>query len=179
MAERTGGGPRDEAPVKVPIVVEKPSGVLASKLPQVQDEEFRKLTIPMDGKLVLSTDPSLIGKKNFQTLTNMMYRPGHIKSIGGMTKINTDALSGDFITKSAFQYVEILPDKTNRSHVLVQTSNADFTASSVQQHKALVPATGEFEATALWTDSAGAGLGRFSNAPDHAAVYCNGIDTLI
>ena len=38
---------------------------------------------------------------------------------------------------------------------------------------------GNFEATALWQDSAGAGIGNFSIAPNGQVAYCNGVDSVI
>jgi len=168
---------QDEGTPEVKLI--EPVKMLLPKLSQMQDEQFRKATVPMDGKLIISTDPTLIGRRNFQTLTNMKYRPNHIKGVGGMTKINADALTTYPVVDSAFQYIEQLPNQSFVSHIMARAWNAPFTASCVQHNNCVIPAQQDWQATPLWTDTTGAGLAKFSAAPDHGMVYCNGIDTMI
>ncbi len=136
-------------------------------------QPFRK-DIPLNGKLI-TADPSTIDH-NFQQLTNMRYTDTHPESVRGMTKINTNALTTYLKTRSAFHFVKSQPAE---SHVLIQAYNADLTASRVLENKTAIPGTGSFEATELWIDSSGAGLGRFANASDGQMIYCNGVDTCI
>uniref|UniRef100_A0A6M3KQV7 Uncharacterized protein n=1 Tax=viral metagenome TaxID=1070528 RepID=A0A6M3KQV7_9ZZZZ len=65
------------------------------------------------------------------------------------------------------------------NYLLVQAYNAGFTASQVLMNAGEIPAESEFVSTALWTDSAGAAYGYFSEAPGGRVVYCNGVDTCI
>ncbi len=138
------------------------------------DEKVYHKTIPLTGKLV-TADPATIGQ-NFQTLTNMRYTDTHVKGVQGMTKINTTALTTYLKTRNAFHFKKSQPAE---SHVLAQVYNTGLTASQVLRNAAVIPAQGDFEATALWTDSTGAGRGYFSDAPDGQIIYCNGVDVCI
>jgi hypothetical protein len=131
--------------------------------------------IPFSGKLI-TAEPASIGQ-NFRTLTNMRYTDTHLKGIAGMTKINSNIIDATcYKTRSAFHFNKSQPQE---SHVLVQAYTNTFSASQVRDNTAVVPAAGEFSATALWTDNVGAGVGRFSNAPDGQIIYANGVDTCI
>jgi hypothetical protein len=145
------------------------------------DEKLGKKVIPLSGKLITAEDPLVISS-NFRTLTNMRYGEGAPKSIAGMTKINSSAMDATYKTvKSAFQFRKIQPAETTKAetHVLAQAYNDAFTASHVLQNIAAPPATGDFVATDVWTDSSGAGIGRFSGAPNGMMAYCNGVDTCV
>jgi hypothetical protein len=65
------------------------------------------------------------------------------------------------------------------SHILVQAWNTGLTASKVYQNTTAVNTQGSFSSTALWSDTTGAGIGRFSNAPDGCMTYCNGLDACV
>lgn len=130
--------------------------------------------IPLSGKLVTG-EPSSIGT-NFRTLTNMEYSDTHIRTIQGMTKINTTALSTYLKTRNAIHFRKYQPSE---SHLLIQAYNTGETASQVLQNTTAIPSTGDFSGTALWTDSTGAGQGYFSDAPNGQVAYANGVDTCI
>ena len=53
-----------------------------------EDKDIKTLGLALDGKLVKSEHPALIGK-NFSVLQNMRYRKASIESVYGMSKINT------------------------------------------------------------------------------------------
>ena len=131
-------------------------------------------TIPFSGKFT-TNDPATIGE-NFQTLTNLRYTDTHVKGVQGMTKINTAALTTYLKTRNAFHFKKSQPAE---SHVLIQAYNTGLTASQILQNTTAIPSAGAFSGTALWTDSAGAGTGYFSEAPDGQVVYCNGVDTCL
>jgi len=130
--------------------------------------------IPLSGKFY-TADPAAIGQ-NFQTLKNLRYTDTHIKGVGGMTKINVTAMTTTLLTKNAFHFKKSQPAE---SHVLVQVQNTALTSSEIKENTAVIPGTAAFTATAIWTDSTGFGLGRFSEAPDGQMIYCNGVDTCI
>ena len=65
------------------------------------------------------------------------------------------------------------------SHVLVQAWNTGLTESKVYQNTTAVGSQGSFSSTALWSDTASSGIGRFSNAPDNCMAYCNGLDSCV
>ena len=130
--------------------------------------------IPFSGKW-MTGEPAAIGQ-NFRTLKNMRYTDTHIRGVSGMTKINTAALSTYLKTRSAFHFLKSQPAE---SHILAQAYNTGLTASQVIQNITAIPSAGSFSAVALWADSAGGGIGRFSNAPDGQVIYANGVDTCI
>ena len=138
------------------------------------DTQKKHLEIPLTGKLMLS-DPATIGT-NFQTLTNMRYTDANIQSIAGNTKINSTALSTYLKVRNAHQYTKSQPAE---NHLLAQAYNTGLTASQVIENTTAIPSAGDFSATALWTDSTGAGRGYFSPAPNGQVVYANGVDTCI
>ena len=125
--------------------------------------------IPLSGKLVTSEDSAIIGVGNFQTLQNMRYTKTHIKSIGGMTKINTTALSYPRIQNGYF----FKKDHPSESHIVVQTLNSGQTASSIMDNTTEAPSTGDFGATSIMNKSNTAAA-FFSDAPDGNMVMCDG-----
>ena len=72
-------------------------------LPEVQGEPTKKAILALNGKLITAEDPMVIGK-NFRTLDNMRYGDQSPKTIGGMTKINSAALSARPCVRNAFHY---------------------------------------------------------------------------
>jgi hypothetical protein len=140
----------------------------------IANEPAKKLVIPLNGKLITAEDPLSIGK-NFRSLINMRYGDSNPESIAGMTKINTSILDSTYFkARNAFHF-----NKPSETHILAQAYNTGLTASKVYENKAAPPAAGDFETTALWTDTAGAGVGRFSEAPNGCVAYCNGVDTCL
>jgi len=65
------------------------------------------------------------------------------------------------------------------NYILAQACNPTMTASQVIHNSGIVPEPSNFSAAALWTDSAGAGCGCFSEAPQGRIAYCNGVDSCI
>lgn len=139
------------------------------------DPRDKRAEIPFSGRL-MTADPSVIGQ-NFQTLKNLRYTDTHVKGISGMAKVVTSIINAAYMkVRSAFHYLKAQPFE---SHILVQAYNTALTASAVFQNTTAIPNTGSCASAALWTDSSGAGLGRFSNAPNGQVIYCNGVDTCI
>ena len=144
----------------------------------VEGEKKQKVSIPLNGKLITSEDPVVVGK-NFRTLTNMRYGEVSPRSISGMTKINSNVINETYLkTRNAFQFRKIQTDSIE-SHILAQAYNTGLTASKVYENTTPPPATGDFTATEVWTDDPDAGYGVFSDAPDGNVVYCNGAETCI
>lgn len=135
--------------------------------------------IPFGGKLITSDDKLMIGQ-NFSALENMRYTDKGIKTIGGMSKINSSAMDATYIkTRSAFHLKKSQPAET---HVIAQAYNSGLTASVILENKTAIGSTGDFEATELFTETTvanGAGIGQFSDATESQVCYCNGVDTLI
>lgn len=132
-----------------------------------------KKELPFSGKW-MTADQATIGP-NFSVLTNMRYTDTHIKNVKGMTKINSNVMDATYLkTRNAFHFRKAQPSE---SHVIVQAYNDGETASHLLNNKTAIPSAGQFEATDLHTDAAGAGLGRFCEATDGQMFYCNGEET--
>jgi hypothetical protein len=141
----------------------------------IQGTTATKMSVPLGGKLITSSDPITIGKSNFRSLINMRYGDAAPTTIMGMSKINTNKIDNTYYRmRNGFHF-----NKPSETHIMVQSYNVGLTASKVYENKTAPPAAGEFEATALWTDTAGAGVGRFSDGPAGMMAYCNGVDTCI
>lgn len=134
------------------------------------------IDIGLNGKLITSIDPVQGAGVNFQTLKNLRYTPNGIKGILGMSKINTTALSSYPKIRSGIHFRKDTPAE---SHVLVQAYNSGLTEAKIYENETAIPSQGDFNATALHTDSSGASWGRWSKAPDGCIAYCNGVDTMV
>ncbi|MCP4668835.1 MAG: hypothetical protein GY849_21060, partial [Deltaproteobacteria bacterium] len=142
----------------------------------VPDEKNHKLQYKFSGAWLPDFDPALMGPENFRTLTNMRYTDGSIEGVQGYSKINTTALTTYIKPRSGIQ---LRTDRDVGSYFLIHAENTGLTASQVFQNQTAIPDQGDFEATALHTDASGAGLGRFSAAPDGSIAYTNGKEAYI
>ncbi len=139
-----------------------------------KNEELKHLNIPLNGKLRTAPDGTQLGPGDFKVLENMRYGELSPKSVSGMDNINTTRITGYYPVRGAFHYKK---DQPAESHVLFQTWDDALTDSyKVYQNITGIPTAGNHETTALFTDSSGAGVGRFSDAPDNCVAYANGKD---
>lgn len=141
-----------------------------------EDKPLKPQPLALSGKWRPVHDGTMLVDGDFQVLQNMRYTdaPG-VKSIAGMTKINTNAPAYPKI-RSGYHFRKEQPAE---SHVLVQAFNSALTDSKVYENKTAIPTAGDFEATAVFTDSSGAGTARFSDAPDGCMTYSNGVETCV
>jgi hypothetical protein len=141
------------------------------------DKPLKVVPIPLTGKLNTAEDPSTLGKGDFSQLVNMRYGELNPKSVSGMTKINTSVINSTYFKpRAGFHFRK---DQPSESHVLVQAFNTGETASRVYENTTAIPSAGNFTATQVWSDTSGAGYGKFSKAPDGCMAYCNGKDSCI
>ena len=138
-------------------------------------DNVRYKEIRLDKKLITSVDPAMIAD-SFQSLKNLRYTDTHIRGIGGMTKVNTSAISTYVKPRSGFHFRK---DQPSESHVLLQAYNSGLSSSVVIQNTTAIPNQGNFFGTAIHVDAAGAGRGFFSSAPGGNVAYCNGKESLI
>ena len=131
--------------------------------------------IPLNGRLRTADDPATIGPSDFAQLTNLRYAGNNPKGVGGMTKINSSALSNPQI-KNGIHFTRVFPSA--ESHVLAAAADNSGLNQKVYRNDTAIPSAGAFSATALFTDSSGYGTPRFSLAPDGVA-YSNGKDTVL
>lgn len=139
-------------------------------------QPYPKKIIPLTGKWIPANEGTDLGE-NFKELTNMRYTNTHPVGILGMTKVNSATMNDTYYRpRAAYHYMKSQPAE---SHLMVQAYNSGLSGSAILDNKTAIPGAGEFESTSLWTDSAGAGRGVFSIAPDEMLVYCNGVENLI
>ncbi len=125
----------------------------------------------------VSEDQTSVVSDNFTSLKNIRYTDNGVTGVThGMTKINATALPTYPKIRRMTHFRKVQPAE---SHVLVHARNSGETVAKVFQNTTAIPTAGNFEATALHTDASGAGLGRFSSAPDEHVVYCNGAETMV
>lgn len=146
-------------------------------------EQEGTIQLGLNGRLVTAYDATkLISSDDsgqvvdFKTLKNMRYTNRGIKGVPGMTKINTTALTGYEKIRSMYHFEKEQP---HESHVIAQGFNSAETSSRLYDNTAAVPAQGDFGATYLHEEAAGAGIGRFSSAPQSHMCYCNNLETLV
>ena len=113
----------------------------------VSDIQYNKKDLALNGKLYTSSDGTLIGPSDFQTLTNFEYTNANIKSVSGMTKINTSAPTY-LKHRNMFQFKKTKPIE---DHLLFQSYNANENASIIQEMTQAPPAQGNFSSTAVYT----------------------------
>ena len=148
-------------------------------IPAVQvmnPEPTKRMSLPISGKLITSQNQVAIGINNFQELTNMRYTDKGPKSIAGMTALN-DTLGTYYKPRAAFHFRKPGVSSTE-NHLMLQAFNTGLTASEVLDMTSAPPAAGNFSTT-LFSDSAGAGVGRFTDAPNSCIAYAKGVDTCI
>lgn len=148
------------------------SGALAQeqqKQPQVPDDKLHKEQFKLDGAWLPDHDPAEIGPSNFSVFKNMRYGPVHPRMVDGYTVINSTPLSTYDEIRSGHQ---LRSDRTQKTYVLVNADNGSG-SSRVYQNQTAIPNQGNFESTELHTDAAGAGLGRWSDAPQGNIAYAN------
>lgn len=138
---------------------------------QAEDPELRRLEIAFNGAMVLDADPLKISANHFADLQNLRYGDVGLEGVRGYSKINTVALA-DPALRSGIHFIKTINGVT-ASHVLVQAWNAGLTASAVYLNTTPIGTQGNFSATPLTTDPAGAALGRFALGPDGMVLYCN------
>ena len=56
---------------------------------QLQDTAYRPKDIPLNGRLITSTSPALIGENDFSDLTNFVYTASGIKTMNGMMSLSS------------------------------------------------------------------------------------------
>jgi len=162
-------------PKSEPIVLNIPKPQLGGEIPQVEDQQFQKYLIPLDGKWIPAQDPCQIGK-NFQQLTNIRYKDKNVEGVLGMSKINASPIATHLKVRSAFH---AFTNNGTESHLLMQGKNTDLSESCVIDFTTAPPNTGSVTDSALWTDSSDTAAGFFSAAPGGTIAYCNGDETCL
>ncbi len=131
--------------------------------------------IPLTGRLRTAVPAAAVGA-DFKAMKNLRYGETNPVGVAGQTKINATAALANPLIKNGVFYSKDQPSVTR---VLVQATDSNDANGKVYRSSATVPAQGNFTTAPLWTDSSGAGLGRFANVPDAKCLYANGVDACI
>ena len=124
----------------------------------------------LSGAWISSIDPLKIGYENFSELENYRYSENGVERIQGYSKINTTALTTYYKGRNGIQ---LKTPHTVPSYILVQEYDIDVSGSVIKSNTTAVPNQGDFSATVVHTDAAGAGIGQFSEFPSFNIGYCN------
>jgi len=150
-----------------------------TQIPNVENIAQPDKMLAFDGAWMPSVDPALIGPNNFQRLINMRYRDTGIEGVTGYTKVNT-SIANDIAT-----YVNIKNGKhfkaqgrTIDDYVLVHGVDGSGNGA-ILQNQTDVGSQGNFEASALYTDTAANLEGRFATGPAGSIAYANTKASLI
>jgi len=134
----------------------------------------------LNGKFITNDDPATIDT-NFQELKNMRYEDKTIRGIGGMTKVNTTAITSFPRMINGFHFRKEQPAE---SHIVIQGEDTSDTNPTLFQHSGTVPTTavdfpGGATPTVLYTQDTAAGTARFADAPGGQVVICDSKENLI
>ncbi|MBW1983371.1 MAG: hypothetical protein JRI53_01520, partial [Deltaproteobacteria bacterium] len=154
------------------------SGALAQeqqKQSQIPDDKLHKEQFKLDGAWLPDHDPAEIGPSNFSDIVNLRYGANHPVGVLGYTEISTSIITTYTDIRNGHQ---LRTDGAQKSYVLVNSQDSSGNGR-VFQNLAVVPAQGNFETAPIHIDAAGAGLGRFSDAPQGNVAYCNGKESYI
>jgi len=130
---------------------------------------------PFIGKWQPSDDPLLLEDYGLTQIQNLRRSGKGLVPVGGHTAITTTPLYSTYdFPINMYQYSRSNPDK---SYIMAQAGTSYSSTSGVLlRNSAAVPATGDFYAASLFTDSAGAGVGRMATGPQGVLAYANGVD---
>jgi len=132
------------------------------------------------GKWQPSEDPLLIDDNGFQDIQNLRKDGKRLKGVSGHSKINTTSIDngGDIYIypKNGYHFSK---DQPSESHVIIYATRSDGTLPRLYQNTTAIPSAGNFSTTILHTDATGAGIGRFSKAPQGNMIYTNGLESMI
>lgn len=139
----------------------------------------RTTLIPLDvvlsGRLITAVDASLIPTDCFQTLKNLRYGLATPSGVSGMTAMNPTVLSQLEIDSA----IHFRKESTGESHILVHAFDGTSANGKVYKNSTAIGSSGNFDASALWTDDSAAVRNRFAIVPDDAVVWCNRRENII
>jgi len=144
--------------------------------------------VALNGALKLSDDQSIVpilqnpqtagNSPGFSELINMRYTDARIRSVRGMTKINTSATTNIDI-RNAFHYKKDFP--STESLFIISSRDASGANQKIYSSTTAIPSQGNIS-TLEWTatdTSSSVGTDMFSSTPNGMLSVCNGKDTLL
>lgn len=142
-------------------------------------QDFTPFAFPFIGKWQPAEDPLHIDEFGFQDIQNLRKDGKRLRMVGGDTKVNSGtSLDPTFyFVKNAFQLIKDNPYP--ESHILVLATDTGKTGTSTFLNETPINEQGDFSGVSVFEDSEGAGLGRYSKAPQGNVVYTNQIENYI
>ena len=145
------------------------------KIDNVKNVQWQDSIFPFDGAWQPAYDPTVIGPRNFEELTNIRYGENGIEGINGYVTRVTNALSPYVNIKKGIHF---RTNRTDDSYILVHAQDSSGNGR-VYQNKTAVGSVGDFESTQLHDDVSTNLAGRFSFGPTGTVAYANGEETKI
>jgi hypothetical protein len=140
--------------------------------------QFKPYAFPLVGKWQPARDSLLVDDYGFQDIQNLRKYGRRLKGVSGHTYVNTTEWSTTTeYPNNGFHYKKESP--VAETHVLVHAYQTNEASGIVYRNTTAIASQGDFVGTVFNTDSSGAGIGRFSNAPQASMLYANGVDTKI
>ena len=141
---------------------------------QDNDIQFQRKQFTFNGEWLPDIDPLKIGENNFSELTNLRYTKTDLIGVLGYSKVTSNPINATYYKgRSAAQVTSPFATK---SYILSQQWNAAKNASKLYVNKTVPTGMGDFDATELLIDSAGASIANINILPLSQALYCNGVD---
>jgi len=123
---------------------------------------LKPYAFPFIGRWQPTEDPVLIDDYGFQDIQNLRKDGKRLKGVSGHTKINTSVWDATYAyPKNGFHFKKAQPSE---SHVIISATDASGNNDTLYQNTTAIPSQGDFLGT-LYTNTANAGLARFSIAP--------------
>ena len=139
--------------------------------------DFQWSHFAFTGKWQPALDPIQIDANGFQDIQNLRTSYKGLRGVGGHTVINSSVWNAtNLYPVNGFHFKK---DQPAESHVIVYTTDTAGDNGKLYQNTTAIPSAGSFSATALHTDAAGAGVGRFSKAPGGNMLYTNGAESMV
>jgi hypothetical protein len=151
------------------MAIKKKMTDIEPKVPEVKNIEQQDFMTPFDGQWFPSTDPILVGPKNFQTLVNMRYKKDGdgIEGVRGYDEFNNTAVS-NFTNITTGVYFN--NEKDPPSHLIIHGKNATDVGQILYSNN-YIDEGGSF--TAMYTDPS-VSEPRFAVGPGAIVAYANG-----
>ena len=142
---------------------------------------LRPFAFPFIGKWNPSEDSMLIDDYGFSNIQNLRKDGKHLKGVSGHSKINTAVWNATYsYPKNGVHFNKTIPNAEDHVLLYAQDSAGGNGRIYYTNETAIsIPSAENFVATALHIDASGAGLGKFSNAPQGNIVYTNGAESQI
>lgn len=139
--------------------------------------DMKPYAFPFIGRWQPSEDPVLIDDYGFQDIRNVRKDGKRLRGVAGHSLAVNNIINATYYNiANGFHFSK---DQPSESNILVYALGSGDTISKVYKNTTTIPDTGDFTATALYTDATSPIIGRFSNAPQGNVLYCDSEGSMI